>query len=285
MSEGQEELLRKRIQQIAVGQPPTNLKVISLRLSSETPREIVSWLFSYYNNAATTYLKKAHIFLDRGCGLLRHNHADNLAQGHSLFGDYVSAISPAQSLAHITELSLSLTRDGTIPEPVIASFLEASGSLRTLSISHGPNVDYSYIIRTLPPSVESLNYTLTLNHENFASFDDDFSRALTTHPSLSSIVLSITEEFKIVLAILHETNPRYLEWINPEEQKQAIMALPKPMLSRTREACMCTNVHLTYSYGRSGASLKYGKDDMRVHRPPNGPGIFVMPISPVTIQL
>jgi hypothetical protein len=293
MSEGRKELHLKKIQKIIAEQPLKYLKDISLLISYETPLEIVSWLFSHYKSAdiAATHLETARISLDKGCGSFNNDDTNNPTHGPSLVEDFVPAISPAQSLAYITELSLSLTRDGTIPETAIISFLEASGRLRTLSIDHGQNVDYSSIVRALPPTVESFKYTLTLDHENIASFDDDFSLSLTTpsfraaHPPLRSITLSIIEEFKVVLAILHETNPRSLEWIDPEEQKQAIRALPNPMLSHTREACLHTNVRLSYSYGRSGVSLEYGGDDTRMYRQPNGQRFFVMPISPVTIQL
>jgi hypothetical protein len=261
--EGSEEYLRivRKIEEVTTEQAPTTLKEISLTISSITPLEIVSWLFDPHRNtnSSTARLERAHISFG-DINTVISVHALIRVPGNSSIMEYVSAISPAQSFTHITDLSLSFARDSPIPESASLSFLEASVQLRTLSIYHAHNVAVPSIIRALPSTLEGFTYKLDLTHEQFITFDGDVSREMTaasfraTHQSLRSISLSITEEFNTPPVPAPSSSPYSLHRESLEEQRQAIKALPVPTIANIRQACESTHIRLAYSYGRTAVS-------------------------------
>jgi hypothetical protein len=257
-----EQYFARKFEQLMAERPPSNLEEISLFISSETPLNAVSWLFGPYKNtsSSTIRLGKAHLTF-RIADAANPDHVQIDIPGHPAIMEYVTAISPAQSLKRITNLSLSFARESSIPESAILPFLEASVQLRTLSIYHGHNVAVISIIRALPSTLEEFTYKLDLPHEQLITFDGDVSREITaasfraTHQILRSISLSITEEFNISLVPTPTTNPYPLHWESREEQRQAIKALPVPTIAYIRQACESAHIRLGYSYGRSAASV------------------------------
>jgi hypothetical protein len=290
--EGSEEHLRivRKVEEVTTEQAPTTLKEISLTISTTTPLHIVSWLFDPYKNTngSTARLERAHIVFENN-DIADIFHARTQVPRHPGIMEYVSAISPAQSLKHITTLSLSITRSVIIPESAILSFLDASIQLRTLSIYHGQDVAVPSIIRALPSTLEEFTYKLDLTHDQFITFDGDVSREITaasfrvTHQTLRSISLSITEEFNISPVPTPSSNPYSLHRESLEEQVQAIKALPVPTIAYIHQACESAHIRLGFSYGRLAVSAgpsdnsRFASYASDAYRSP------VMLITPVTV--